>query len=130
MKILAVEDEHRIAQSIKKGLEQEHFAVDLAYTGTDGYDLASTEDYDVIILDLMLPQMDGIAICRELRKTPSFGTQSRQTPTLKTFLDISNYTMRNMILMFHLISQRSYTISFKRLVRPLDSIPMRAMIII
>lgn len=68
MRILIVEDEHRIANSIKKGLEQEKYAVDAAYTGTDGYDLASTEDYDLIILDLMLPEMDGLDICRELRK--------------------------------------------------------------
>ena len=68
MRILVVEDEHRIANSIKKGLEQEKYAVDVCYTGTEGYDLASTEDYDLIILDLMLPGMDGILICRELRK--------------------------------------------------------------
>jgi len=68
MRILIVEDEHRIAQTIKKGLEQERYAVDLAYTGTDGFDLASTESYDTIILDLMLPGMDGITICKQLRK--------------------------------------------------------------
>jgi len=68
MRILIVEDEHRIANTIKKGLEQERFAVDVAYTGTDGYDLASTESYDVIILDLMLPGMDGMTICKNLRK--------------------------------------------------------------
>lgn len=68
MRILVVEDEHRIANTIKKGLEQERYAVDIAYTGNDGYDLASTEEYDVIILDLMLPEMDGITICKELRK--------------------------------------------------------------
>jgi DNA-binding response OmpR family regulator len=49
-------------------LEQERYAVDTAYTGNDGFDLASTEDYDLIILDLMLPEMDGLEICRELRK--------------------------------------------------------------
>ncbi len=68
MRILVVEDEHRIAHSLQKGLEQERFAVDVAYTGSDGYDLASSEDYDLIILDLMLPGMDGITICKELRK--------------------------------------------------------------
>lgn len=68
MRILVVEDEHRIANSIKKGLEQERYAVDVAYTGTDGFDLASTEDYDGIILDIMLPEMDGIEICKQLRK--------------------------------------------------------------
>ena len=68
MRILIVEDEHRIAHSLQKGLEQERFAVDVAYTGDEGYDLASSENYDLIILDIMLPGMDGISICRELRK--------------------------------------------------------------
>jgi len=68
MRILVVEDEHLIANSIKKGLGQERYAVDVCYTGTDGYDLAVTEDYDLIILDLMLPGMDGLTICQKLRK--------------------------------------------------------------
>jgi len=68
MRILVVEDEHRIANSIKKGLEQERYAVDTAYTGLDGFDMASTETYDLIILDIMLPDMNGIEICKELRK--------------------------------------------------------------
>lgn len=68
MRILVVEDEHRIANSIKKGLEQEKYAVDVTYTGNDGYDLASTEDYDLILLDIMLPEMNGIEITAELRK--------------------------------------------------------------
>ncbi len=68
MRVLVVEDEHKIANSIKKGLEQEKYAVDVAYTGEDGYDLASTEDYDLIILDIALPGMDGIEICTQLRQ--------------------------------------------------------------
>ena len=68
MRVLVVEDEHRIAQSIKKGLEQERYAVDAVYTGNEGFDLASTEDYDLIILDRMLPEKDGAEICRELRQ--------------------------------------------------------------
>lgn len=67
MRLLVVEDEHKIANSIKKGLEQESYAVDVAYDGTEGYDLAATQDYDVIVLDLMLPGMDGVTICRKLR---------------------------------------------------------------
>lgn len=67
MRILVVEDEHKIANSIKSGLEQEAFAVDVAYDGQTGFDLASTEAYDVIILDLMLPKMDGLTICKKLR---------------------------------------------------------------
>lgn len=68
MRILVVEDEHRVANSIKQGLVQEGYAVDVAYSGNDGYDLASSEDYDLIILDVMLPEMDGMTICKELRK--------------------------------------------------------------
>lgn len=68
MRILIIEDEHKIANSIKKGLEQESYAADAAFDGEHGFDLASTEDYDVIILDLMLPKMDGVEICRQLRK--------------------------------------------------------------
>ena len=68
MRILVIEDEHKIANSIKKGLEQESYAVDVAYDGEYGYDLAFTEDYDVIVLDLMLPKMDGMEVCRKLRE--------------------------------------------------------------
>jgi DNA-binding response OmpR family regulator len=67
MRILVVEDEHKIANSIKQGFEQESYAVDVAYTGTDGYDLSASEDYDVILLDVLLPGMDGVTICKKLR---------------------------------------------------------------
>lgn len=67
MRILVVEDEHKIANSIKKGLEQELYAVDISYDGEEGYDLASSENYDLIILDLMLPKLSGIEICKKLR---------------------------------------------------------------
>ena len=76
MRILVVEDEHKIANSIKKGLEHESFAVDVCYTGTDGYDLAASEHYDVIVLDLMLPGMDGETITKQLR------SQNIHTPIL------------------------------------------------
>jgi len=67
MRILVVEDEHKIANSIKRGFEQETWATDVAYDGEEGYDMASSEDYDVIVLDLMLPKMDGMEICKKLR---------------------------------------------------------------
>ncbi len=76
MRILIVEDEHKIANSIKKGLEQETWAADVAYDGEEGYDLASSEEYDVIILDLMLPKMDGTEICKKLR------SEGNNTPIL------------------------------------------------
>ena len=68
MRILVVEDEHKIAAAIKKGLEQEKYAVDLAYSGSDGFDLASTESYDCILMDVLIPGMDGITVCRKLRE--------------------------------------------------------------
>lgn len=68
MRILVIEDEHKIANAIKKGLEQENFAVDVVYDGIEGYDLAATEDYDVIVLDLLLPGIDGVEICKKLRQ--------------------------------------------------------------
>lgn len=74
MRILVIEDEKRIANSIKKGLEQESYAVDISYNGEDGYGKARTENYDVILLDIMLPGADGITVCKKLRedkvKTP------------------------------------------------------------
>jgi two-component system, OmpR family, response regulator len=74
MRILIVEDEHKIANSIKTGLEQETYAVDVAYDGESGFGLSVTEDYDLIILDLMLPGMDGMEICRRLRQEENIHT--------------------------------------------------------
>lgn len=74
MRILVVEDEHKIANSVKKGLEQEFYAVDLAFDGEHGFDLAATEDYDVIILDLMLPKINGLEICKKLRREKNIHT--------------------------------------------------------
>jgi DNA-binding response OmpR family regulator len=68
MKVLVVEDEHKIANALKQGLEQENFAVDVMYDGTSGFDLASTEEYDLIILDRLLPGMDGVTISKSLRE--------------------------------------------------------------
>jgi DNA-binding response OmpR family regulator len=65
--VLLIEDEHKIANSIKKGLEQKSFAVDVSYDGTSGYDYASSEEYDAIILDRLLPGLNGIEICKKLR---------------------------------------------------------------
>lgn len=68
MRVLLVEDENKIANSIKKGLEQESFAVDVTYDGTSGYDYAVSEEYDAIILDRLLPGIDGMDICKKLRE--------------------------------------------------------------
>ena len=74
MRVLVVEDEHRLSSVIKKGLEEDGFAVDTAFDGPEGQFLAQSEEYDLIILDVMLPKIDGLEVCRELRvkgiKTP------------------------------------------------------------
>lgn len=74
MRILIIEDEQRLSHTLKKGLAEEGFAIDQAYDGEEGRYLAQTEEYDLILLDVMLPKVDGISICRELRskniKTP------------------------------------------------------------
>jgi DNA-binding response OmpR family regulator len=67
MRILVVEDEHRIAQAIKEGLEQESYAVDVEYDGESGYNAAQAGEYDLIILDVMMPIMDGVEVCKKLR---------------------------------------------------------------
>lgn len=68
MRILIVEDEHKIANAIKRGLEQETYAVDVSYDGDDGLGSARTGEYDVIVLDRMLPgSQDGLQICKALR---------------------------------------------------------------
>ncbi len=67
MKILVVEDEERVAQFIQKGLKEEGHAVDVSYDGEDGGFLAEVNDYDLIILDLMLPKKNGLQVCNEIR---------------------------------------------------------------
>jgi len=69
MRVLIVEDEHKIANAIKRGLEQETYAVDIAYDGDEGLSSALTGEYDIIILDRMLPgSIEGIGICKEVRQ--------------------------------------------------------------
>ena len=74
MRVLVVEDESRIAAFIKKGLQEEYYAVDVAEDGESGLDWAISVEYDLIVLDILLPKLDGLQVCRELRnagiKTP------------------------------------------------------------
>jgi DNA-binding response OmpR family regulator len=76
MRILVVEDEHKIAQAVKDGLEQESYAVDVAYDGEAGLNTALNDDYDLIILDVMLPKLSGLEVCKKLRDS------SNHTPIL------------------------------------------------
>jgi heavy metal response regulator len=67
MRILVVEDEEKIASFIKRGLKESGFSVDTAGDGEEGHFLVSTETYDLVILDVMIPKIDGLTLCRTLR---------------------------------------------------------------
>lgn len=68
MRVLVIEDEHKIARALKKALEQESYAVDVSYDGDDGHSMATTEPYDVAIIDRMIPgEYDGLAIVKSMR---------------------------------------------------------------
>jgi DNA-binding response OmpR family regulator len=67
MRVLLVEDEKRLAHLLKEGLAGEGFAVDVAYDGRDGLWMATENPYDVIVLDVMLPRMNGYTVCAKLR---------------------------------------------------------------
>ena len=77
MRVLVIEDEHKIARALKRALEQESYAVDVSYDGDDGYAMATTEPYDLAIIDRMIPgEYDGLAIVKAMRE------QKIHTPVL------------------------------------------------
>ena len=84
MRILIIEDEKKVASFIKKGLEEEYYAADIASDGKEGLKLAENEDYDLIIMDIMLPFIDGMTLTRELRK--------RKIPTPILMLTVKDST--------------------------------------
>jgi heavy metal response regulator len=67
MRLLVIEDEKKVANFIRKGLEEEHYAVDTAYDGEVGLFMAETNEYDLIVLDLMIPKIDGIEVLKRIR---------------------------------------------------------------
>jgi len=69
LRVLVVEDEKRLADGLRAGLEAEGFAVDVALSGTEGLSRARTEHYDAIVLDIMLPGVNGFKVCSTLRET-------------------------------------------------------------
>jgi two-component system OmpR family response regulator len=67
MRILVVEDEKRLARALKRGLEEDGFAVDVAFAGDEGLWLATENAYDAIVLDILLPGLNGYQVCAQLR---------------------------------------------------------------
>lgn len=83
MRVLVIEDELKIAAFIRKGLQEEYYAVDIAQDGEAGLECAVSVEYDLIILDISLPGLDGLSVCRELRRvgieTPVLMLTARDT---------------------------------------------------
>lgn len=83
MRMLLIEDNRRLSRSLKMGLEEEGYAVDVAYNGEEGQELAETVDYSLIILDVMLPVKGGLEVCQALRNqrinTPILMLTARDT---------------------------------------------------
>ena len=83
MRVLIIEDERRLSNIIKKGFIEDGFAVDQAFDGEEGQYLAESEQYDLIVLDIMLPKLDGLQVCKELRaksiKTPVLMLTAKST---------------------------------------------------
>ncbi len=83
MRVLIVEDERRISAYVKRGLEEQGYAVDAVYSGRDALDWAEAAPYDLILLDILLPELDGLGVCRELRRrglrTPILMLTARDT---------------------------------------------------
>ena len=68
MRLLIVEDDEKLVRALERGLEREGYGVDVARTGIEGLERASDEEYDAIVLDLMLPGVDGVDVCQTLRR--------------------------------------------------------------
>jgi|SRR5579885_205699 len=87
MRVLVIEDEPLLAKSIKQGLLDENYAVDIFHSVIEGYDQACVEEYDIILLDVMLPDMDGFTIAKKLRaeknKTPIIFLTAKDTTSDK-----------------------------------------------
>jgi len=76
MRILVVEDERSLASLLKRGLQEQGYAADIAHDGEDGIGLVESTPYDLIVLDVMLPKLDGYEVCRRLR------AQNKHVPVL------------------------------------------------
>src|SRR5919108_258379 len=118
MRLLLVEDDRKIASFILKGLHQSGFAVDPAETGEDGLHLALTQPYDAMIIDLMLPGMDGLRLIAELRRrliqTPvlilsakrSVALQAREFALLEYLMRQAGHVVSKTMLLEHVWDYR------------------------
>ncbi|SES81374.1 two-component system, OmpR family, response regulator ResD [Oceanobacillus limi] len=123
-KILVVDDEERIRRLIRMYLEREDFTIEEASNGTDALELALNNDYDVILLDIMMPEMDGIEVCQELRKekdTPVImltakGEEANRVQGFEVGTDdyiVKPFSPREVVLRVKAILRRSTASSYK-----------------
>jgi len=119
MRLLIVEDKRKISAYLKRALEEQGYAVDAAYTGHEALDWAQFAEYDVIVLDILLPGMDGITVCRELRaqgnRSPILMLTARDTVDDRvTGLDagaddylVKPFALRELLARIRALSRRS-----------------------
>ena len=119
MRLLIVEDERKISAYLKRALEEQGYAVDAAYTGREALDWAQFAEYDVIVLDILLPGIDGITVCRELRaqgnRSPILMLTARDTVDDRvTGLDagaddylVKPFALRELLARIRALSRRS-----------------------
>ncbi|MDY0396531.1 response regulator transcription factor [Virgibacillus halophilus] len=123
VKVLVVDDEDRIRRLLKMYLEREEYTVDEAENGKEALEAALKEDYDVIILDLMMPEMDGIEVCQELRKeknTPVImltakGEESNRVQGFEVGADdyiVKPFSPREVVLRVKAVLRRSKAVSY------------------
>jgi heavy metal response regulator len=119
MRSLLVEDERRISAYVKRGLQEAGYAVDAVYSGREALDWTEAASYDIIILDILLPELDGISACRELRRrgdrTPVLMLTARDTVDDRvTGLDagaddylVKPFAMKELLARLRALSRRS-----------------------
>lgn len=123
--VLVVDDEDRIRRLLRMYLEKENFLVDEADNGTDALEMALTNDYDVILLDIMMPGMDGIEVCQELRKeknTPVImltakGEESNRVQGFEVGTDdyiVKPFSPREVVLRIKAVLRRTADSSFHK----------------
>ncbi len=118
MKVLVVEDEPKVASFIKQGLEEQSYNVTIAYDGFFGHKLATENEFDVIILDLMIPYMNGLEVCKKLReegiKTPilmltAMGTTDDKVTGLESGADdylVKPFEFKELVARLRALSKR------------------------
>lgn len=119
MHVLIVEDERHLIAYLKRGLEEQGYAVDIAYTGREALDWTDMASFDVIVLDILLPELDGIAVCQTLRqqgvRTPILMLTARDTIDDRVIgLDagaddylIKPFSMRELLARLRALSRRA-----------------------